>query len=83
MNGSGGGNNELQFYTDLDRNVRLGDDGKGNHCLILTAVREVYNGKQFTSGRINSKNKVAFTHGKVEAAIKTAENCQRLVAGDG
>ena len=31
VNGSGGGNNELQFYTDLDRNVRLGDDGKGNH----------------------------------------------------
>ena len=43
VNGSGGGNNELQFYTDLNRNVRLGDDGKGNHCLILTAVREVYN----------------------------------------
>ena len=78
VNGSGGGNNELQFYTDLDRNVRLGDDGKGNHCLILTAVREVYNGKQFTSGRINSKNKVAFTHGKVEAAIRLPKTANGL-----
>ena len=78
VNGSGGGNNELQFYTDRKSNVRLGDDGKGNHCLILTAVREVYSGKQFTSGRINSKNKVAFTHGKVEAAIKLPKTANGL-----
>ena len=78
VNGSGGGNNELQFYTDRKSNVRLGDDGKGNHCLILTAVREVYNGKQFTSGRINSKNKVVFTHGKVEAAIRLPKTANGL-----
>ena len=70
VNGSGGGNNELQYYTDRTENVRVGDDGKGNGCLILTARREDYNNRNFTSGRVNSKTKVAFTHGKIEASIK-------------
>ena len=70
VNGDGGGNNELQYYTDRAENVRLGDDGKGNGCLILTAKKEVYGGRQATSGRITSKNKIAFKHGKIEAAIK-------------
>lgn len=39
VNGDGGGNNELQYYTDRAENVRLGDDGKGNGCLILTAKK--------------------------------------------
>lgn len=70
VNGAGGGNNELQYYTDRPENVRLGKDTEGNGCLILTARRENYLGKNFTSGRINSKNRIAFTHGKLEAAIK-------------
>ena len=70
VNGSGGGNNEMQYYTDREKNVRLGDDGEGNGCLILTAKKEIYSGKSCTSGRINSKNKIAFKHGKVEASIK-------------
>lgn len=78
VNGSGGGNNELQYYTDREKNVRVGDDGNGNGCLILTAVREVYNGKQFTSGRITSKQKAAFLHGKVEAAIKLPKTANGL-----
>ena len=69
VNGDGGGNSELQYYTDRPENVRLGEDGKGNHCLILTARRENYIGKNFTSGRLNTKNRIAFTHGKIEAAI--------------
>lgn len=78
VNGAGGGNNELQYYTDREENVRLGDDGKGNHCLILTARREQYLGKKFTSGRVNSKNRIAFTHGKVEAAIKLPKTANGL-----
>lgn len=70
VNGDGGGNSELQYYTDREQNVRLGYDDQGNHCLILTARREVYGSKAFTSGRINSKNLFAFCHGKVEAAIR-------------
>lgn len=70
VNGSGGGNNELQYYTDRPENVRVGDDGRGNGCLILTARRENYLGKAFTSGRVNTKNLFCFTHGKIEAAIR-------------
>ena len=40
VNGAGGGNNELQYYTDREENVRLGKDEHGNGCLILTARRE-------------------------------------------
>ena len=68
VNGDGGGNAELQYYTARLDNVRVGDDGEGNGCLILTAKKEVYNGKQCTSGRITTKNKIAFKHGKIEAA---------------
>lgn len=70
VNGSGGGNAELQYYTDRPENVRVGDDGRGNGCLILTARREQYQGREFTSGRVNTKNLVCFTHGKIEAAIR-------------
>lgn len=78
INGGGGGNNELQFYTDRPENVRLGDDGEGNHCLILTAKREEMYGRAFTSGRISSKKRTAFTHGKVEASIKLPKTANGL-----
>lgn len=70
VNGGGGGNAELQFYTDRPENVRVGDDGNGNGCLIITARREEYGNRHFTSGRVNTLRKFAFTHGKVEASIK-------------
>lgn len=78
VNGDGGGNNELQYYTDREKNVRLGDDGCGNGCLILTACRENYAGKKFTSGRVNSKKRIAFTHGKMEASIKLPSTANGL-----
>ena len=78
VNGDGGGNNELQYYTARLENVRVGDDGEGNGCLILTAKKEVYNGKQCTSGRITTKNKIAFKHGKIEAAIKLPQTANGL-----
>ena len=78
VNGSGGGNNELQYYTDKEENVRLGDDGDGNGCLILTARREKYNNRNFTSGRINSMDRTTFTHGKVEASIKLPKTANGL-----
>ncbi len=78
VNGDGGGNNELQYYTARLDNVRVGDDGEGNGCLILTAKKEVYHGKQCTSGRITTKNKIAFKHGKIEAAIKLPQTANGL-----
>lgn len=78
VNGNGGGNNELQYYTDRPENVRVADDGQGNGCLILTARRESYKGKNFTSGRVISKNKVAFKYGKVEASIRFPKTANGL-----
>lgn len=78
VTGAGGGNHELQYYTDSENNVRIGDDGEGNSCLILTACREDYKGKSFTSGRINSKNLTTFTHGKIEASIKLPSTADGL-----
>lgn len=78
VNGDGGGNSELQYYSDRESNVRVGQDEKGNGCLILTAVRENYMGKSFTSGRITSKGLIAFKHGKVEASIKLPKTANGL-----
>lgn len=77
-NGDGGGNHELQYYRDRSENVRLGDDGLGNHCLILTARRENFGGKQFTSGRLNTLGRFSFTHGKIEASIKLPKTANGL-----
>mgnify|MGYP000754992686 FL=1 len=78
VNGNGGGNEELQYYTDRASNVSVGDDGQGNGCLILTARREDYSGKHFTSGRITTLDNVTFTHGKIEASIKIPSTANGL-----
>lgn len=68
VNGNGGGNNESQYYRR--ENVSISKEPKsGRSCLTLTARRENFSGKQFTSGRVNSMGKKYFTHGKVEAYI--------------
>ena len=58
-------NRELQYYTDRTANVKVQDG-----CLVLTAIKESFEAKRFTSGRVNSCGKVSFTHGKIEARIK-------------
>lgn len=58
-------NNELQYYTSRTENVKVED---GN--LVITARREQYGTKAFTSARVNTLHKVFFTHGRVEARIK-------------
>lgn len=64
VNGSGGGNRELQYYTDRSENLRVADG-----CLIIEARKEEYQNRQYTSGRINSRNKRYFKYGKIEARI--------------
>ena len=58
-------NNELQAYTNREKNVKI-----ENGNLVITASRENYDGRSFTSGRVNSQGLVYFTHGKIEASIK-------------
>lgn len=68
VNGNGGGNNESQYYRR--ENVSISKEpNSGRSCLTLTARRESFGGKPFTSGRVNSMGKKYFTHGKVEAYI--------------
>ena len=65
VNGDGGGNNELQYYTRNARNIEV-----SNGTLKIHALKENYNGKNYTSGRITTKNKKTFLYGKVEARMK-------------
>lgn len=68
VNGDGGGNAESQYYRR--ENVSISKEPtSGRSCLTLTARREQFGGKSFTSGRINSMGKKYFTHGKVEAYV--------------
>lgn len=64
VNGSGGGNNEQQYYTNRPENIRL-----NNGCLEIEARKETYENKQYTSGRINSRDKKVFKYGKIEARM--------------
>lgn len=61
----GGGNNEYQYYTP--DNVFI-EDGK----LIIEARRELYMGKQFTSGRMNTKLKGDWLYGRIVVRAKMA-----------
>ncbi len=66
---NGGGNNELQYY--VEKGVSLGvEPTTGKHCLILTATKEDYIDRECTSGRVNTKNKMYYTFGRINARIK-------------
>ena len=58
-------NNELQYYTDRQENVSV-----SNGTLKLTARAESFGGYNYTSGRIDTRQKFDFTYGKVESRIK-------------
>lgn len=63
--GAGGwGNNEYQYYTDSENNVRV-----VNGSLRIKAIKEEYKGSSYTSGRIDTKNKQTFKYGYFEARI--------------
>jgi beta-glucanase (GH16 family) len=59
-------NNELQYYTNRLENAEVRDS-----ILVITARRESYGGRNYTSARINTyNNKLYWRYGKVEARIK-------------
>lgn len=65
-NGTGGwGNNNLEYDTNLPGNVCT-----QNGELLIIAKKEVYNGKNYTSARMNTKGLHNLTYGRVEARIK-------------
>lgn len=64
--GAGGwGNAELEYYTSRPENVIV----QGG-VLKIKAIKENYMGSAYTSTRMLSKDKFAFTYGKVEVSAK-------------
>jgi beta-glucanase (GH16 family) len=60
------GNAQLEYDTDRASNASL--DGSGN--LVITARRESFRGRQFTSARLITKGKRAFKYGRIEGRMK-------------
>ena len=65
---NGWGNGESQFYTNRPENVRVED---GN--LRITARREAFGGRDFTSSRLVTENKYEFTYGRVDIRAQLPE----------
>lgn len=77
VNNDGGGNNELQYY--CEKAVTVGaEPTTGKQCLILTATKESYLGKDCTSGRVNSKGRMYYTFGRIDARIKFPQTANGL-----
>jgi beta-glucanase (GH16 family) len=79
IGGHGWGNDELQYYTGDAENASL--DGSGNLAIVVRRVDPAaserrFGGCQFTSARLISKDRVAFSYGLIQARI-------RLPAGRG
>lgn len=66
VGGSGWGNNQLEYDTDRTTNAAL--DGAGN--LVITARRESFQGREYTSARLNTLGLYAQAYGRFEARIR-------------
>jgi len=64
--GGGWGNNELQYYKNDDADNLWMSDG----TLKITAIKEEYNGSDYTSARIITKGKYNFNYGRIEGRLK-------------
>ena len=69
VNGQGGGNNELQYYTARELNSLI-EDGK----LVIRALKETYTGpdgtREYTSARLRTKYKGDWKYGRFEIRAK-------------
>ncbi len=63
--GNGWGNHELEYYTSRTNNARI-EAGK----LVIEAREESFSGKNYTSARLLTKGKHAWTYGRIEARMK-------------
>ncbi len=65
VGGGGFGNQEKQYYTEREENLRLKDG-----CLEIELRKEEYEKHSYTSARMSTKNKLFFTYGIIEARIQ-------------
>ncbi|MBK7379876.1 MAG: glycoside hydrolase family 16 protein [Ignavibacteriales bacterium] len=65
VNGDGGGNNELQYYTNLPTNSFI-----ENGHLVIKAIYEDYQSRDFTSARMRTKYKGDWLYGRIEILAK-------------
>jgi beta-glucanase (GH16 family) len=73
VGGHGWGNQELQCYTDSPENAAL--DGGGNLAIVVRRPDERqrqgrFGGCEYTSARLVTKDRVAFTYGLVQARVR-------------
>lgn len=66
VGGDGWGNQQLEF--DTDRVENSSHDGRGN--LVITARREAYNGRDYTSARLTTAGRFERAYGRFEARMK-------------
>ncbi len=64
--GDGWGNNELQYCKEMDSNNAWVEDGS----LVITALKENYGGRNYTSARLRTKGNKEFKYGKIEARMR-------------
>ncbi|HMB01668.1 MAG TPA: family 16 glycosylhydrolase [Spirochaetota bacterium] len=62
--GGGFGNNEKQFYSKRTENIAV-----SNGYLWITARKEDFNGYDYTSAKIQTKNRTNFQYGRIEACL--------------
>jgi beta-glucanase (GH16 family) len=65
VGGSGWGNNELQYYTNTTNNAAVKDG-----LLTITAKKEAFSGREYTSSRMVSKNGSEMLYGRIEVKAK-------------
>ncbi len=68
VNGYGGWNDELQYYCDSPENITVSDG-----TLKIRALKQEYEGKKYTSAKINTMDKESFQYGRIEARMKLPE----------
>lgn len=61
IGGHGWGNNELQYYTNREDNAFIDDT-----VLVIQALKEDYEGSEYTSARLTTRGKRAWTYGRFD-----------------
>lgn len=65
VNGDGGGNNELQYYTAAASNSYI-----ENGSLVIQALKENYQTKEYTSARLRTADRGDWLYGRIDVRAK-------------